>query len=74
MIVGHIDQRETFSYLPAAVHRSLAFLSGTNLETLPVGRHDIDGDKIFVNVMRLKLQARKVNCMKCIVITSISNS
>ncbi|MBY5943701.1 N-acetylneuraminate anomerase [Photobacterium rosenbergii] len=51
MIVGHIDQRETFSYLPAAVHRSLAFLSGTNLETLPVGRHDIDGDKIFVNVM-----------------------
>lgn len=51
MIVGHIDQRETFSYLPAAVHRSLAFLSETNLEALPVGRHDIDGDNIFVNVM-----------------------
>lgn len=54
MIVGHIDQRETFSYLPAAVQRSLAFLSATNLDELPVGRHDIDGDKIFVNVMEFE--------------------
>ncbi|MGR5061724.1 N-acetylneuraminate anomerase [Photobacterium sp. DNB22_13_2] len=51
MIVGHIEQLETYSYLPAAVHRSLAFLSETNMAELSVGRHDIDGDNIFVNVM-----------------------
>ena len=51
MIVGHIEQRETFSYLPAAVQRSLAFLASTNLEELPLGRHEIEGDDIFANVM-----------------------
>lgn len=51
MIVGHIDQLETYSYLPEAVHRSLAFLAETNMAELAIGRHDIDGDNIFVNVM-----------------------
>lgn len=51
MILGHITQPETFAYLPEAFRRSLAFLAATDMVALPTGRHDIDGDNIYVNVM-----------------------
>ncbi|KXF82224.1 N-acetylneuraminate anomerase [Enterovibrio coralii] len=59
MILGHITQPETYAYLPEAFRRSLAFLSETDMLTLPTGRHDIDGDNIYVNVMAFDTQPAK---------------
>ncbi|PKF50137.1 N-acetylneuraminate anomerase [Enterovibrio nigricans] len=56
MILGHITQPDTYSYLPDAFRRSLAFLAETDMVALSTGRHDIDGDNIYVNVMAFDTQ------------------
>lgn len=56
MILGNITQAKTYAYLPSAIQRGLAFLATTDMSKLTVGRHDIDGDKIFVNVMEFETQ------------------
>ncbi|MDD1781501.1 YhcH/YjgK/YiaL family protein [Enterovibrio sp. ZSDZ35] len=56
MILGHITQPETYAHLPEAFRRSLAFLAETDMVALPTGRHDIDGDNIYVNVMAFDTQ------------------
>lgn len=56
MILGHIEQPETYRYLPGNVQKCLAFFIQTDMQALPTGRHDIDGDNIFVNVMAFDTQ------------------
>lgn len=54
MILGRIDQPETYTYLPAPFQRSLTFLSEMDLATVATGRYEIDGDKLFVIVMDME--------------------
>lgn len=56
MIFGHIAQPDTYSYLPAAMQQAIAFLQQTDMQNLPVGRHDIEGDLLYVNVMQFDTQ------------------
>lgn len=56
MILGHIAQPNTYQYLPAVIRQCVTFLTETDMEALSVGRHDIDGDNIFVNVMEFTTQ------------------
>ncbi|MGR5076203.1 N-acetylneuraminate anomerase [Photobacterium swingsii] len=51
MILGNIHHPETYAFLPKAFQDSLAFLREQDLHQLATGRHDIDGDRIFANVM-----------------------
>lgn len=56
MILGHIEHSNTYTYLPLVIRQCLDFLIKTDMKALAVGRHDIDGDNIFVNVMEFETQ------------------
>ncbi|MCD9527837.1 N-acetylneuraminate anomerase [Photobacterium carnosum] len=51
MIYGHIEHHNTNQYLPSVIQQCLQYLNDTDLEQLPVGKHIIDGERIFANVM-----------------------
>lgn len=51
MILGHIEQPESYTFLPRAIKKSLDYLRATDLQALELGRHEIDGNDIFANVM-----------------------
>lgn len=50
MIFGHISQSDK-CVLPAPILTALEFLANRDLDSLEIGRHDINGDLMFVNVM-----------------------
>ncbi|WP_332705661.1 N-acetylneuraminate anomerase [Plesiomonas shigelloides] len=56
MIFGHIQQPHTYAYLPAALKQAIHYLQQTDMQSLPVGRHDIEGDLLYVNVMAFDTQ------------------
>ncbi|MGL5238932.1 MAG: YhcH/YjgK/YiaL family protein, partial [Plesiomonas shigelloides] len=56
MIFGHIQQPHTYAYLPAALKQAIHYLQQTDMQSLPVGRHDIGGDLLYVNVMAFDTQ------------------
>ncbi len=56
MILGHIENPETFTYLPLALQKSVAFFKDNEMTSLAVGRYEIDGDNIYVNVMEFDTQ------------------
>ncbi|MGL5105781.1 MAG: YhcH/YjgK/YiaL family protein, partial [Plesiomonas shigelloides] len=41
MIFGHIQQPHTYAYLPVALKQAIHYLQQTDMQSLPVGRHDI---------------------------------
>ncbi len=43
--------------LPPRFHQALAMLANTDLEQLALGRHDLDGDKLFVLVQEYTTKA-----------------
>lgn len=51
MIFGDLQQPESYRFLPIAFQTAIAFLQQQDLTALALGRHDIDGDRIYVNVM-----------------------
>lgn len=51
MIYGHIEHHNTNQCLPKVIQQCLQYLNDTDLEQLPVGKHIIDGELIFANVM-----------------------
>jgi YhcH/YjgK/YiaL family protein len=51
MIFSKLDGTDTFAAYPAAIRKALAFLRDTDLMALPLGKHPIDGDKMFANLM-----------------------
>lgn len=55
MIYGHISQL-TENLYPAAIQKALSFLKETNLDELPLGRHEIEGNLIYAQVMDLTTQ------------------
>jgi YhcH/YjgK/YiaL family protein len=48
MILDRLAESERYASLHPSFARALEFLSTTNLGSLPPGRHDIDGDRLFV--------------------------
>lgn len=48
MILDKLDEAERYASLHPAFARAFDFLSKTNLASLAPGRHDIDGDRMFV--------------------------
>lgn len=51
MIFGAIKDKKCYAQLPNAIQKAINFLNSVDLENLAIGRHDIDGDKMFANVM-----------------------
>lgn len=54
MIFGHLDDRSRDHLLSNGIARSVEFLRATDLSELSIGRHEIDGDKIYANVMEFE--------------------
>lgn len=51
MIFAKLNGEGNYAVYPPAIQRALAYLKSTDVMQLPLGRHEIDGDRIFVNVM-----------------------
>ncbi|WP_019616356.1 N-acetylneuraminate anomerase [Psychromonas ossibalaenae] len=51
MIFGHIEDTQHNQQLPAAIQKAVDFLTSNNLQALSIGRHEIDGEFMFANVM-----------------------
>jgi len=51
MIFSKLNGNDTFAAYPQAVRRALDFLRTADWQALPLGRHPIDGDRMFANVM-----------------------
>lgn len=54
MINGSLTQTASFSSLPASLQRVLDYLAGLSLPELTCGRHEIEGDLLFMNVMEFE--------------------
>ena len=51
MIFAKLNGAGDYAVYPAPIQKALEYLRNTDLMQLPLGRHEIDGDRIFVNVM-----------------------
>ncbi|AGH82466.1 hypothetical protein PCNPT3_12650 [Psychromonas sp. CNPT3] len=51
MILGHRNDEALYKLLPSALQSALDFLNKTDLKALSLGRHEIQGEDIFANVM-----------------------
>ncbi|CNL34014.1 N-acetylneuraminate anomerase [Yersinia kristensenii] len=56
MISGSLTQTAFFSGLPERLQWVLAYLAKTPLAELSCGRHEIDGELVFMNVMEFDTQ------------------
>lgn len=56
MILDSIKNAELYYSLAPSMERAFDFIRSTDLASLEVGRHDIDGDNLFVNIMELELK------------------
>jgi len=60
MIFGHIlNFEQEKAALSPALQAGLLYLRNTDLSKLPVGRHEIDGDNIFVSVSEYELELKE---------------
>lgn len=51
MIFGNIDHLEEFGFLEGQVKKCFAYLKAHDLLSYEKGTHEIDGDRLFVNVV-----------------------
>ncbi|MBE6211020.1 MAG: DUF386 domain-containing protein [Rikenellaceae bacterium] len=58
MILDTLQNRELYYPLCPRLRKAFEWLDHTDISALAVGRHDIDGDDIFVNVSELELKPR----------------
>lgn len=58
MILDTLQNRELYYFLSPRLRQAFEWLDRTDVASLEVGRHDIDGDDIFVNVSELDLRSR----------------
>ncbi|EDS78392.1 conserved hypothetical protein [Clostridium botulinum C str. Eklund] len=52
MIYGNLNNKDTFKYLPKAILKIFDYAIENNLENFQLGKHEIDSDKIFVNIVQ----------------------
>ena len=58
MILDSLKNKEQYAALHPRFKQVFDFIDNNDVAALECGRHDIDGDNIFVNVQELDLQAR----------------
>ena len=58
MILDSLKNKELYASLHPRFKQVFDFIDNTDVAALECGRHDIDGDNIFVNVQELDLKAR----------------
>lgn len=58
MILDSLKNKEQYVSLHPRFKQVFDFIDNTDVAALECGRHDIDGDNIFVNVQELDLKAR----------------
>ena len=51
MVFGNIKDRKAFDWLSASLQVCLSHMEDNDMPAYENGRHDIDGDSIYVNVM-----------------------
>ncbi len=56
MILDSLRNSARYYALNPRLKRAFEYIASTNLEALEAGRHDIEGDDIFVNVMEVGLK------------------
>ncbi len=59
MIIDAIKNAELYYSLSPRIKEAFDWLSQTDVAALSAGRHDIDGDNLFVNVMDVELKPRQ---------------
>ena len=59
MILDTLQNRERYYALAPRLRKAFEWLDTADIASLEVGRHDIDGDDIFVNVSELDLRPRE---------------
>jgi biofilm protein TabA len=50
MLIDRLDNRDAGSDMPPRLRHALDFLRTTDLQSLALGRHDLDGDRLFALV------------------------
>lgn len=58
MIIDSIKNAELYYALTPRIKQAFDWLASVNVNTLDAGRHDIDGDNLFVNVQDIELKPR----------------
>ena len=58
MILDSLQNCARYYALHPRLERAFDYLLGTDLAALPAGRHAIDGDDLFINVMDVDLKRR----------------
>ena len=58
MILDSIKNAELYYSLSPSIKKAFDWLANTDIKSLSTGRHDIDGDNLFVNVMDVELKPR----------------
>lgn len=53
MILSRLNANDPFTAYPKAIRTVLDWLRAADVMALPLGRHDIAGDDIFVNIMEM---------------------
>lgn len=64
MIVDSIKNAELYYSLSPRIKQAFDWLAKTNVSALETGRHDIDGDNLFVNVMDVELKPREAAALE----------
>jgi len=50
VLLDRLDNPAVITVLPPHLRKAIDYLRGTNLNTLSLGRHDVDGDRVFALV------------------------
>jgi len=53
MIFAKLNSEPEFLSCPRAIRRALLYLREADLMAMPLGRHDIQGDEMFLNLMEM---------------------
>lgn len=64
MIVDAIKNAELYYSLSPRIKQAFDWLSTADVQALSAGRHDIDGDNLFVNVMDVELKPREAAALE----------
>ena len=52
MIIDQLEQAENYFHMHPSFKKAFTFLNSENLSELPVGRQDIDGDRLFYTISK----------------------
>lgn len=51
MIYSNLDNLADYPFLPSAIQACFSYAASHDLSTLSAGRHEVDGDRIYVNIL-----------------------